>query len=64
MAKKQTIGQDIKALRLRKQWTQERMANWLDISKATLVRLEHGAGCMELTRAKIVQRLAEAQVAA
>ena len=61
---KQSIGQRIKSFRLERGWNQDRLANFLGISKSTVVRLERGEKCIELTRVKIERRLAETQVAA
>lgn len=55
---KQTIGKRIKAFRLRKELTQEKAAAILDVSLATLQRLEAGStNASDLTLAKIERRI-------
>lgn len=53
----------LKEFRLKRGWTQSRLANYLGISLGTVVSLEHGRKCMDLTRAKVEQRLSEAEAA-
>lgn len=63
MTKQQTIGKQIKAYRLANQMTQTQMAYWLGIGLGTVVSLEKGRRCKELTLAKVEAKL-KGQVAA
>jgi DNA-binding XRE family transcriptional regulator len=58
------LGQEIKAFRLERGTTQEQMAAFLGVSRATLIRIEAGRGnLMDLTYAKIKKQLGKAQLA-
>ena len=57
MAKKNVIGKKIKAFRLDRQMTQKRLAGYLGVSLPTIKRIEGGAGCSDLMRAKIEKQL-------
>ena len=63
MSVQQNIGKRIKAYRLANQLTQTQMANWLRIGLGTVVSLEQGKRCKELTLAKVEAKL-KAQAAA
>jgi DNA-binding XRE family transcriptional regulator len=55
------LGRQVKSLRLQRGWSQTRMANWLGVSKSTIIRMEQGGKVLELTQVKIVAKLAELQ---
>lgn len=61
--KEQHIGERIKAVRLDRGMTQLDMAVFLGVSIGTIVRLERGEACYDLTRVKIDKKL-KAQEAA
>lgn len=52
-----SLGKRIKAWRLAQVMTQQEAAQTLGISLATFQRLEYGAPCSDLTRAKIAKRI-------
>ena len=52
-----SLGKRIKTWRMEKIMTQQEAADWLRISLATFQRLESGASCSDLTRAKIAKRI-------
>jgi DNA-binding XRE family transcriptional regulator len=56
--KQEHVGKKIKAHRMANHYTQERMAEFLGVSRATIVRLERGGPCYDITRAKIENILA------
>ena len=58
------LGEKMKALRLEREMTQPQAALMFRISLSTLVRLEMGGGCSDLTRAKIEKVLNQYSVAA
>jgi transcriptional regulator with XRE-family HTH domain len=62
--KSQHIGKRIKAFRLANQMTQVQVAVFLGVSRGTVVRLERGFGCLELTASKINQKLDQQERAA
>jgi DNA-binding XRE family transcriptional regulator len=64
MSTKQHIGKQIKAYRLANQMTQTQMAVWLGIGLGTVVSLEQGRRCKELTLAKIEAKLKGREVVA
>ena len=57
MSKQPHIGKRIKAYRLSNQMTQTQMGAFLGLSLGTIVRLEFGKPCTELTLAKIEAKL-------
>lgn len=58
------LGKQIKEYRLDRGMTQEQIAVYLGISRATLNKLEQGKGeLMDLTFAKITSRMSKAQAA-
>jgi transcriptional regulator with XRE-family HTH domain len=63
MAKKPTIGEQVKAFRLDRQMTQPKVAEFLGVSRATIARLERGEDCGDLTRSKIEKLLQQGQAA-
>jgi len=63
VSKQPNLGKRIKAYRLENQMTQTQMAAFLGLSLETIVRLEYGKPCTELTSAKIESKL-KAQAAA
>lgn len=64
MAKQPQIGKRIKAYRLTNQMTQTQMGAFLGLSLGTIVSLEQGKPCKELTLAKIESKLKSQEVAA
>jgi DNA-binding XRE family transcriptional regulator len=61
--KQQHIGERVKALRLDREMTQAQMAVFLGVSVGTVVRLERGEKCYDVTRVKIEKRLGQAVAA-
>lgn len=62
MTKDQKLGQEIKAFRLDRGWTQAKMAGFLGISRMVIIDLEKGrANLMDLTRTKIEKQLSTLQ---
>jgi DNA-binding XRE family transcriptional regulator len=57
VSKQPHIGKRLKAYRLEQQMTQTQLANWLGLSLGTIVRIEYGKPCTELTLAKIEAKL-------
>lgn len=58
MTKNEKLGQQIKAFRLERGWTQARMAGFVGVSRPLLSRLENGKGkLLDLTKAKIERQL-------
>lgn len=54
---KQTIGEQVKAFRLDRGLSQRKMADFLGLSVGTVVRLEHGEKCYDVTRVQILKKL-------
>jgi len=59
MPKKPKLGEQVKAFRLDRGMTQEKVAVFLGVSIRTVLRLEGGESCGDLTRAKIEKVLAQ-----
>lgn len=58
------LANKVKAFRLENEIVQSEAARRLGVSIATYVRVEHGLGCSDLTRAKIEKRLLTPETAA
>lgn len=59
----QTLGKRLKEFRLSRGWSQGRLALYLGVSRATVVRMERGEKVSDLTRAKIERVPVETAVA-
>ena len=57
MSKQSTLGERVKAFRLDREMSQDDMADFLGLSRGTIVRLERGEKCYDVTRVKIEKKL-------
>lgn len=57
------LGAKVKDFRLNREWTQMQAASFFRVGLSTVIRIEQGKGCSDLTRTKIEKLLAQQQAA-
>jgi DNA-binding XRE family transcriptional regulator len=61
MPKKPKLGHQVKTFRLDRQMTQKQAADFFNVSRSTILRLERGEDCGDLVAAKVARLIQQGQ---